>query len=200
MTPETQKKILKAISQLFSELEDWLKRLYLPEGKIIEIYDLVLKENGMMAKIISSWIGFVLPSSKNLSSAPETYLELLRKYKSGELATWLLDQPEPTPDELNKHLNELKNSLANFRQHLLFAAKGGPRHKRGGRPRELDDPKVRREICAKIKELRGPSTKLQDIFKKIARDYKSSHSLHRETVSPATIKHIWQECEKLEKD
>lgn len=203
LIPETQQKILKALSQRFTELDDWLRSLGLPRKQVIEIYVSVLKENGLMAKFVAHLTVSVLPSSAGVTVNPETIIEELRRAESGEFAAWLLLQPEPPADELNEFLKNMNSALANLRQHFLKAAKGGPRHKRGGRPRALDDPKARAEICAKIKARRGPGAKLQDIFKDIARECRSPHSAHNKPISSATIKRIWLECEdrdRVQKD
>jgi hypothetical protein len=184
MTPETQQKILKVNVQLFTELDYWLKRLGLSRAQIIPLYVSVLKENGMMANFVTDLTADVLPSGTKVAVNPETIVEELHRAESGEFAAWLLKQPEPSPDELNSLLKQMKDALANLRQHFLHAAKSGPRHKHGGRPKELDDPEIHERIRAKIRDLRGHNTTLKDIFRRLAREH---------GVSPSKIKRIWEE-------
>jgi hypothetical protein len=179
-----------------ADLRDWLKGLCVSEAQVVPIYEKIVAESGLAARLVANQTANVLPLSTKVEIKPNRLVEELRRSQSEEYAVWLINQPEPSPEELDEVLNGIRNALPDLRQHFSLAAKGGPRHRRGGRPPELDDPVVRKEIHAKIKARRGPGTKLKDIFKSVAGEYDSLHSLHKGSVSPTTIKRIWLEYEK----
>ncbi|HEV3334763.1 MAG TPA: hypothetical protein VG096_27435 [Bryobacteraceae bacterium] len=184
MTQETQEKLLEALDGLFVELSTWLKRLGVSEAKVVELYDAIIRENGLGAKLITDSAKSYLPLASNVPVESVTFKESRTHVHSEEYAAWLLDQPEPSPEELGKLLTAIRDALADAKGHLMQAVKVGPQHKHGGRPKELDDPKKRQEVCERVKQLRGPGSNLQNIFRRVGREY---------GVSDTTIKRIWSE-------
>jgi hypothetical protein len=168
LTPETQQKLLKAENRMLTDLQDWLARLGVSESEVVAIYRSIVRENGIAAKLFTGYAANAIPLSTKVPVKPENFDQELRRIRSPEYASWLLSQPEPTPEILAELLDSCRSALPNLRQHFFQSAKLGPRHKRGGRPEELADPKVRREIREKIKSLRGPGVELQDLFRRLA--------------------------------
>jgi len=184
LTSDCQQEILKALNQMLTDLHDWLRGLGVSEAEIIPQYISIVRENGIMAKVLSNLALNIIPLSRRVPVKPETFDRELARIRSGEFAAWLLSQPEPTPESLAELLDCFKNALPNLRQHLFQSAKLGPRHKRGGRPKELASPELRGEIREKIKNLRVSGSKLHDIFNRLARQH---------GVSTTAIKRIWAE-------
>jgi hypothetical protein len=178
---ETQTKIVKTLRQALADLDDWLKRLGLSEAQMIPLYEALVRESGFAA-VLAIASKQVLPSVDTDVVRPELFEQELARIRSGEYATWLSTIPEPAPEQLDAILSSIKNGLPNLREHFQEAARGGPRHRRGGRPKELADPKTRTEICELIKSLREPGTKLEYIFQRVGERY---------GVSATTIKRIW---------
>lgn len=181
MTPETAQKISKALNQMLADLHGWLKQLGLSEAEVIPLYRSAIRENGLLAKMLADCAATAIPLSTNVPVKLENFEQELARIQSEE---WLLSQPEPEPQKLAELLVSIKNALPNLRQQLSQSAKAGPRHRHGGRHKELPDPALRRQIRDTIKKLRGPGINLHDLFKRLARKHE---------VSPTTIKRIWAE-------
>jgi hypothetical protein len=180
---ETQQEIVNILNQLFVDLSAWLRGHGLSEAEVDAFFNAAMREDGMLAKSILGRVGDILPvTSVAKVGAAQVAQEFLR-FQSGEFATWLLSQPDPTPEELDQ-IRSLKSALAILRHELSSATKFGPRHRRGGRPKELSDPAEREKIRETIRSLRVPGVKLQDLFQRFA----TKHG-----VSPTTIKRIWLE-------
>jgi hypothetical protein len=184
LTEETHQKILKALDQMLADLSNWLRELGVSESDLMAVFAQLIQEDGIISKLIVQKSVEMVPFSNEMSLQPKQFVPTLRAVKSGEFATQLLAQPEPTAEELGKILTILRDSLPNFRQSLLQSGKMGPRYRRGGRSKELPDPEQRRMIRDEIKNLRGPGIKLKDLFGRLA---------SRHQTSPTTIKRIWYE-------
>jgi hypothetical protein len=169
---------------MLADLRDWLKRLGLSEAQVIPFYNKIVEENGLAARLLTNQIGHVLPLSTRFEMKLSPLVGALHRVESPEYAEWLLNQLEPTPEELSDLLNKAKDALPNLRQHFLVAAKGGPRYRHGRRPKKLDNPETHEQIRAKIKARRDAGTTLGSIFKRVAREY---------GVSSSKIKRIWEE-------
>jgi hypothetical protein len=104
--------------------------------------------------------------------------------RSNEYADWLLDQPEPTPDQIKEILALLKNAMAGLGDHFIRAGKAAPSHKGDGRPQKIKDPLVRASIREEIKRRHEPGVQLIPIFKDLAKHHK---------VSWPNIRRIWYE-------
>lgn len=185
MSPKTQQKILKALHRVYTDLDLWLKKLGVLEAEVVRIYVSIVRENGFGAQLVSGLTTKVFPPATNVSVNPKTIVKELREARSGKYAAWLLTQPEPAPAELAELLKYMKDALPNLRQHFLTRGKAGPRPRRGPKPRNLTDPVIRERIRAKIASLRGPGTKLDDIFGRLENEYPG--------VKSSTFKRIWQE-------
>jgi hypothetical protein len=181
---ETQQKILNALNQAFSELSDWLRGLGLPEAEVSSLFSKAMAENGLFARFLLNAASNVISVNGEVNVQASEVEHALAWAKSGEFASWLLSQPEPTREQLDQILPALKNVLPNLRQRVASSAKYGPRRKRGGRRKELPDPGDREKIRESIKNLRGPGVRLQDLYQRLA---------DRHGVSPTTIKRIWAE-------
>lgn len=75
----------------------------------------------------------------------------------------------------------IDGALPYLRELFITQGKKLP-HARGGAPRKLGTPQEQEKIRAEIKDLRGPGTKLTDIYARIAQ---------RHGVSASKIKQIW---------
>jgi hypothetical protein len=168
-------------------LDRWIKELGLSTTEVYRYYDAAVRENGVLLNLLLRVAENQISFPEVHSVQPVTIEEVITRIHSADYAVWLLSQPEPTPDELKKILKACRDLLPNIRQHFLQAAKKGPIHKRGGRHKELADPKLKREICEEIKSLREPESKLSEIYGHLALKYK---------VSATTIKRIWLERER----
>lgn len=98
-----------------------------------------------------------------------------------KLEVLLLSAPEPSPETLEMALKAIDGALPYLRDLLITHGKELP-HARGGAPRKLGTPQEQEQIRKEIKALRGPGTKLTDIYARIAQ---------RHGVSASKIKQIW---------
>ena len=184
MTEETQQKILKAVNQMQADLSAWLDNLGQSEADAAARYEAIIRENGLASQLLLGAALKHIPYSDGVQIQPELRQHALRWIRSEQFPNWLLSEPEPTDEELNKLLAICKNSLPNLRKSFLRHGKLGPRCRGGGRPKELPDPDERRKIRETIKSLREPGVKLADLFQRMAAKY---------GVSVTTIKRIWGE-------
>ena len=184
MTEATQQKILKALNQMLGDLSSWLSGLGLSEAEIAPLYSAIIAENGLASKLIVESSLKMVPFSDEFAIKPDQLQQALAFVRSDEFAAWLLGQPEPTDEDLNKMLIASKRSLPNLRQRLGGTAKLGPRYRAGGRSKELPEAEVRNKIREDIKRLREPGVTLKELFIRLARQHQ---------VSPTTIKRIWEE-------
>ena len=178
----TQQKIIKAWERTFADLSKMMAGLRVSEDEIFEQYRETLREDGLLAKILIESASNIIPGNTVVDLKAAQIEQQLARVRSGEYATALLDHPEPTAAELDQMLTLIKDTLPNVRQHLLSSAKHAPRYRRGGRPKELADPREREKIREQIKTLREPGVKLEDLFQRLA----AKHG-----VSATTIKRIW---------
>jgi hypothetical protein len=109
------------------------------------------------------------------------WLLLLDVDTEEKLEAVLLSAPEPAPEKLEMGLKALDVALPYLRNLFIASAKKLP-HARGGAPRKLGTPEEQKTIREEIKALRGPGTKLSDIYTRIAQRY---------GVSASKIKQIW---------
>ena len=184
MKEETRQQISRAVKQMREDLSNWLLKLGIPEAELMTVFPSVISENGLASKLLIQKSVEMVPFSSEFPPQPRQFELALAFIKSEEFEAWLLTAPEPTPEELEKILTVCRESLPNLRQNLLGTAKMGPRYRHGGRPKELPDPEQRRKVRDEIKSLRGPGTKLKDLFGRLAQKYQ---------VSETTIKRIWEE-------
>jgi hypothetical protein len=172
---------MDAFDQVWSDLSDWLRGEGWSEAEILPIFRAVMNENGMFAAVILEKSNKVLQLKGVVDVQAVQVGQALSMLTSGEFAESILREPEPTPEQLDQLLVTIKDALPNLRQHLLCSAKSGPRHKRGGRPKEIDNPEERAKIREAIKSLRDPGVRVQDLDQRFADKY---------GVSPTAIKRI----------
>jgi hypothetical protein len=179
---ETQQTILKALRKAWADMSAWVRKLGWSEEQILQLFIAIMRENGMASQFVLSSATSHFPKSGDQSPAQAE--KALTEFLDGRYAARLLAEPEPTPKQLDATILAIGDGLANLRLHYFAAAKLGPRHRRGGRPRELADPAKRQEIREEIKGRRDAGVKLQKIYQLLAKRY---------GVSSSTIKRIWLE-------
>jgi hypothetical protein len=184
LTAETQLKVLDALEGALADLDAWLEGLGLSTAKVAPLWDQIIRENGLMAKVLGNVARGAIPLPKANAAPVQTFEEAVARLRSPEYAAWLLSLPEPPPEDLAQIVKACRSVLPNVRAHFAQAAKAGPPHKRGGRRKQLTDPAVRDKICEEIKSMRGPGVTLDKIFKRLGRRYE---------VSDTTIKRLWHE-------
>jgi hypothetical protein len=192
LTVETADRITKEITRMLTEVRVWMKECRVPEKVGWKLYDEVVKENGIMARVVASKAAKfapVTPKPIQLEALGVT----IGKLESGEFRSQLMSEPEPAPEELTEFLRQCRDAVPSLARHFANVGKRGPQRRHGGRLTKLADPKVRLAICVEIKRRREPRVTLEEIFKAIAKNH---------DVSPSKIKQIWLESstEKLEKD
>jgi hypothetical protein len=154
----TQQRILNEVNQELADLSEWLRGLGVSEAEAVSLHDAAMRDLGTVhAGLALAWV------------------------RSGEFATWLLSQPEPTPKKLDQALSIVRNALANLREHLLNSGKRGPRHRRGGRPEEIAEPEERAKIREAIESLHKSRVRYEDAYQRLADKF---------GVSSSTIKRI----------
>jgi hypothetical protein len=181
---ETQQKIMSAVRQTRADLFAWVRRMGLSEARVSAIFSDAMKENGLLARLIFGITGNIISMDVERIVQAEQVGHPLESIDTGELGSQLLNEPEPTAEELEQTLRTLKSVLPNLRRKLLGSSKLGPRYKAGGRRKELADPEIRQNIRDTIKGKRDSGKRLKDLFQQLAKQYR---------VSPGTIKRIWIE-------
>src|SRR5947208_67685 len=81
-TKQTQERILSAISQMFGDLDIWIKGLGLSEDQVVAIYSVVLEENGMAAQLVANLTAQVFPLSSKFQIDPKQAVAWFRRGKS----------------------------------------------------------------------------------------------------------------------
>jgi hypothetical protein len=177
----TQQRILNEVNQELADLSEWLRGLGVSEAEAVSLHDAAMRENGMLAGVVLNLARNVIAvdGAKNLGTVHAGLA--LAWVRSGEFATWLLSQPEPTPKKLDQALSIVRNALANLREHLLNSGKRGPRHRRGGRPEEIAEPEERAKIREAIESLHKSRVRYEDAYQRLADKF---------GVSSSTIKRI----------
>lgn len=177
----TQQRILKPLNQALADLTKWLRGTDLSEAEASAILDAINRENGMMAGFVRDLTNSVLPVNGAANVGAERTEQTLVRLRSGDLATSLLSEPEPSPEELKNILFLLRNALPKLREHFEGAAKLGPHYRRGEGRKKIDDSEEREKIRETIKRRYRPGVKLKDLYKSLADAY---------GVSETTIKRI----------
>lgn len=185
MLPETQQKILNTLERALTDVRDWLDSLHVPIEHAASMWEQVIAENGMLAKLISHMAAAAFPLRTEVAAPLATFEQAVRRIRSPEFAEFLLSQPEPPPEEVARVLEACRNAIPNVAASFEVAGKAGPSPRRGGRRKLLTDPAERDKICAEIKQRRGPGVTLERIFKSLGKRY---------DVSDTTIKRIWLDC------
>ena len=186
MTLETQQLILNATDRAWAELGKWLNVEDFTHDDGIKLLRMWIHERKVAPEVFLNFGTSIFPElARTALISPEQFDANLERVETREkFAAVVLAAPEPDSEKLQFVLDGLKSALPNLRQYFAQLVKGMPHHHRGGRPVELPDPNVRRQIREEIKRLREPGIKLEDIFERLAQ---------RHNVSPSTIKRIWLE-------
>jgi hypothetical protein len=120
---------------------------------------------------------------------PEKFEEQLALVDTeGKFQTYLRTAPEPPPEQLEKFIERARGVLPRLRELMISRVKAIP-HDPGGAPKKFKTAEEKQRVRDEIRSLRGPGTKLTDLYARIAR---------RHGVSPSTIKRIWNEGRKNE--
>jgi hypothetical protein len=177
LLPKTQKKITDAIYRVWADFAPLLRRESLTHTEGIQL----LRQSGLP-------ISFILQTDAGKAlfpegtPAPETFQRRLALLDTEEkFEAFLLKQPEPSPDTLQKILTIINSVVPGMREQLSESVKQLP-HDRGGRPKEIASTQQQQQVVEEIKASHGPGKKLKDIFTKVGR---------RHGVSASKIKQIW---------
>ena len=135
-------------------------------------------ENKLTSLIFHKTAAEVVPPNTPIGAQPVDFALVDSQEKFEAL---LLNEPEPSPDQLEAFLKSIEKVLPKLRKLAIAKAKQLP-HARGGAPRKLGSIEDQRKIIEEIKRLRGPGVKLADIFVRLAQKF---------GVSPSKIKQIW---------
>jgi hypothetical protein len=189
LTERTQQRLVNALDQSLSDLDAWIKKLGLSQKQVVPIYEEAVREGGMLSTFLAGIGCSTLSLSAERAPKLQSFENAVRWIRSDEFAIQLREATEPSEDKVAELEAACKDAVPTLRKRWVYATKRGPQLRRGGRRKELTDPKVRQVICDEIKQRRGPGSKLAVLFKSVARKYK---------VSDTTIKRIWLECGKNE--
>jgi hypothetical protein len=186
LLPTTQKKLTDAVYRAWADFAPILRRESLTHTEGIQL----LRQFGLP-------ISFILQtdSGKALfpggAPSPKTVEQRLASIDTEEkLEAFWLQQPEPSPEELQKLLTFINSLVPGVRTLLTESVKELP-HDRGGRPKEITSTEEQQQVRKEVKGLRGPGAKLNDIFAKVGR---------RHGVSASKIKQIWYEHGESDSD
>lgn len=175
LLPTTQRRIAGVIYRVFNELAAPLERDSLTYSEFVRL--LTEHYDEIPWSFVRGIAAGFLPASALKDFRPD--FSLINTEEKLEAA--LLSAPEPTPEKLERALKAINGALPYLRGYLIAHAKKLP-HARGGAPRKLGTTQEQKQIREEIKDLRGPETKLGDIYARIARRY---------GVSASKIKQIW---------
>jgi hypothetical protein len=183
VTPETQQAILEAFDGVWADLGRWLKLDNFTHEDGIKLVRMLIHERKIAPEILLNLGRSIFPeAAQRAAISPQDFVKRLEIYETREkFAAVLLSSAEPDPETLQFLFRTIKDTLPGFRQFLVQSIEGLPHFHRGGRTKELPDPKIRGEIREEIKRLRGPGVKLDDLYERLAQRY---------GVSPTTIKRI----------
>jgi hypothetical protein len=181
LLPSTQQKIVKAVYRLWNDVGRALGRETLTHSEGIQIFNQYFGEGGIPIPWLLQTIATdLLPP--HAPDATANFREQLALVDTEEkLEEFLLNRPEPSSEQLDEALKWINNLLPGLRKLLQSRTKAIP-HSRGGAPKKLSSTQDQETIREEIKGLRGPGTKLTDIYSQIAR---------RHGVSASKIKQIW---------
>jgi hypothetical protein len=172
---------MKALNQMLADVTKWLDGQRLSEAEAVKILGNINKENGMMAGYVRTLTLGVLPIDNVANLGAEQIQQALAQLRSGELESFLMSLPEPSPEELKKFLSAFKVALPKVRERFEGAAKLGPPPRLGGRRKKIEDLEEREKIRKIIERRKGPNVNLKDLDQSLADIY---------GVKPITIKRI----------
>lgn len=176
LLPSTQRRVTSAIYRACNDLAAPLGRDSLTYS---EFARLITEHHDKIPWSFARGIAAGLFPANALKDSPDPDFSSVDTEE--KLEAVLLSAPEPAPEKLEMGLKALDVALPYLRNLFIASAKKLP-HARGGAPRKLGTPEEQKTIREEIKALRGPGTKLSDIYTRIAQRY---------GVSASKIKQIW---------
>jgi hypothetical protein len=186
LLPETQQQIVKSIYRASADVGRLLGRDDFTYARAIRLARRVFRPDGRfpVAKLVQvRAVDRALPPGAITPEIVKGFSGTLLALDTGEkLEASLLQSPEPTPKQLKQLLSMCDEALPRFAETLIAQLKLFP-HRRGGRPRDDFSVETRREIKAEVSALRGPNSKLADLFKQVAAGH--------EDMTASQVKTIW---------
>lgn len=180
MLPSTQQRVQEAFNRMWNELARFIGRESLTHSEGVQLFRDRLKNLGISPAFFKETVAVdvLYPYFPNLTNFEEqlALIDTEEKFKA-----FLLAQPEPSPERVEKDLKWLKERLPLLRELMIARSRKLP-HDPGGAPKKLSTIEEQQKVREEIKNLRGPGTKLVDIYARIAR---------RHDVSASKIKQIW---------
>ena len=143
----------------------------------------LLRHSGLPIPFILQTDAVKAISPEGLPTAETVQKQLPLNDTEEKFEASLLQEPEPSPTELQNILTMINGLVPRVRQLLTDRAKQLP-HDRGGRPEKISSAQEQQKIIEEIKKLREPGKKLKDIIAVVAQRY---------DVSPSKIKQVWYE-------
>ena len=185
LLPTTQQRIQRQFDRLFKELGRFAGRESLTHSEAIQLFRELSKKMGVTKDFIKHSVvaDVVHPYFPDLTNFEE---QLGLGDTEEKFQAYLLAQPEPSPEQLEKRIEFIRGLFPRFRELMTSRAKALP-HDRGGAPRKFKTAEEKQMVRDEIRSLRGPGTRLTDLYARIAA---------RHHVSPSTIKRIWNENPK----
>jgi hypothetical protein len=181
---DARQNLVKALEHSASDLDTWVRKQGWTVDELCQMFTGVLQENGIAARIILDKAQQYIPEAAGIDITPDEMIKALAAIRSKRVDGVVPNEETASSEVTSKLEANIRDALPNLRESLLKSGKTGPQHRRGGRPEELADPEVHEEIRAKIKKLRGPGIRLNDLLDRIGREY---------GVSASKIKRIFYE-------
>lgn len=185
---DARQNLLNALENSASDLDTWVRKQGGTVDELCQTLTNILQENGIAARIILDKAREFIPEAAGVEMTIDGLIKALAAIQSKQIGTAVPNVETASSEEHSKLEANIKDALPNLRETLQKSAKQGPQHRRGGRPEELADPEIRRQIREKIKARRDSGTSLRSIFKKLAAEYE---------VSETKIKRVWQEHREI---
>jgi hypothetical protein len=181
LVPDTERKIAGAIYRLCNDFARSIGRDSLTYAELVRL-NTEHYETIPWSFVLELAAGLFPSSVVTDSASAKQYLDFSLILNTEEkFEALLLSAPEPSSEVLEKTLKAIDGALPHLRDLLIAQAKELP-HARGGAPKKLGTAEEQNKIREEIKALRGPGTKLSDIYTRIAQRY---------GVSASKIKQIW---------
>lgn len=180
LLPSTQQRVQEVFNRLWRDLARFTGRESLTHSEGIQFLRDWLKGLGISPAFFKETVVAEVfhPYFPDLTNF-EDQLALIDTEE--KFRAHLLAQPEPPPEQVEKDLKWLKELIPRLRELMIARSKAIP-HDPGGAPRKLATGEEKQKVRDEIRELRGPGTKLVDIYARVAQ---------RHGVSASKIKQIW---------
>jgi hypothetical protein len=183
--PTTQQRLQKEVDRLFHELGRFVGRESLTHTEGVQLVRDLMTKMGLSPDFLKHTVvvDVLHPHFPDLTDFDKklALVDTKEKYE-----THLLAQPEPSPEQLEEGIKFIRSVLPRLRELMTSRVKALP-HDPGGSPPKFKTAAQKQMVRDEIKSLRGPGTKLTDLYVRIAT---------RHGVSPSTIKRIWNDGSK----